>query len=83
MLQLGMRLLGVQVEGLAAMPNGQTEKQVLAWWLRGRTTVTRRWIADRLRLGYETRGSQAVSWVESTRARDVVQMRKTLTERGL
>ena len=83
MLQLGMRLLGAQVAGLATMPSGQTEKQVLAWWLRGRTTVTRQWIAERLRMGYETRVSQAVSWVESTRARDVVQIRKTLTERGL
>jgi hypothetical protein len=46
----------------------------------GRTTVTRRWIAEHLRMGYETRVSQAVGWVESGPTREVLGMREKLTE---
>ena len=35
---------------LATPPKGRAEKQVLAWWLHGRTTATRRWIAEKLAL---------------------------------
>ena len=82
MVQQGMRLLGLRQEDLASTPKGQTEKQVLAWWLQGRTTVTRRWIAENLHMGYETRVNQAVSWVKSSRASDVAEMRKKLAEHG-
>jgi hypothetical protein len=56
--------------------------QAATFGAEGRTTVTRRWIAEKLRVGYETRVSQAVSWVKSSRAREVVEMRTKLTERG-
>ena len=80
MLQLGKGLLGLGEGKLEAMPKGQTEKQVLAWWLYGRTTVTRRWIAENLMMGYETRVSQAVSGVESSRARNVIEMKQRLNK---
>src|SRR5438270_130962 len=72
MLPLGMGSLGLGPGELAGMPKGQKQKQVLAWWLHGRTTVTRRWIAENLKMGYETR-VQTVSRVESSRARDVLE----------
>jgi len=50
---------------LSRLPKGQTEKLVLAWWLYGQTTVRRRWVAEQLRMGYETRVSQAVGLVWS------------------
>ncbi|MDR3564118.1 MAG: transposase [Negativicutes bacterium] len=83
MLEAGMKLLGLTGADLKKGPNGQTEKQVLAWWLYGRTTVTRRWLAETLRMGYETRISQAVSWVESNRTQAVAAMRNKLTETDL
>ena len=43
----------------------------------------RRWIAARLDMWYETRVSQAVSWVELSRLRAVVGMRKKRLESGL
>lgn len=83
MIQSGMRLLGLEDDTMAAMSKGQTEKLILAWWVYGRTTVTRQWLADRLDMGYVTRVSQAVSWVEASRAAEVVAMRKKLLKCGL
>jgi len=80
MLQLGTGRLGLRPGELARMTKGQRAKQVLAWWLHGPTTVTRRWIAEKLRMGYETRVSQAVSRVETSHAREVIEMKKRLTE---
>ena len=79
MLEAGLGWLGVKESDLAKMPKGQAAKQVLAWWLYGRTTVTRRWLAERLKMGYETRVSQAVHWVESNRTRAVMDLRRKLT----
>jgi hypothetical protein len=45
MLERGMRVLGLRREDLANEPKGQLKKRVLAWWVYGHTTVTRRWIA--------------------------------------
>ena len=78
MLSLGLRRLRLNAGQLAGSSKGQAEKQVLAWWLYGRTTVTRRWLAEQLQMGYETRVSQAVRWVESSRAHEVLEMKKRL-----
>ena len=77
-LTLGLRRLGLERKKLATGPKGQMEKQILAWWLHGQTTVPRRWITENLKMGYETRVSQAVSWVESSRLRVVVELKKKL-----
>ncbi len=42
------------------------EKQVLAWWLRKRTVVSREWISERLRMGDVSRVSKAMGIVNST-----------------
>jgi hypothetical protein len=72
----GLRKLGMGTRELEAPPKGQIEKHVLAWWPHGRTTATRRWIAEELRMGYESRLSRAVSWVEASRARNVVEVKR-------
>ena len=71
MVEWGLRRLGVRKAALSYQPKGQAEKQVLAWWLHGQTTVGRRWIAKRLEMGYESRVSEAVSLVEGSRARNM------------
>ena len=76
----GLRKLGMGKRELEATPKGQVEKQVLACWLHGRTTASRRWIAEELRMGYESRVSQAVSWVEASRARNVLKMKRRLED---
>jgi hypothetical protein len=82
MVAVGLRALGLRREELGTSPKGQPEKQVLAWWLRGQTTVTRRWIAEHLAMGYESRVSQAVSWVESKRAGPILKMKQRLEGSG-
>ena len=83
MLDSGLNLLGLQAEDLPRLPKGQKEKMVLAWWLYGRTTVNRRWLAQRLTMGYETRISQAMHWVERSREPSIAKMKKKLAKHGL
>ena len=47
-------------------------------WVYGHTTVTRRWIAENLRMGYESGVSRAVSFVESSAANEVMTMKSKL-----
>jgi hypothetical protein len=81
MLASGLAALGIRSEDLANLPKGQTEKLVLAWWLYGRTAVGRRWVAAQLAMGYETRVSQAVSLVESSRKTIINEMKRKLSRR--
>ena len=60
-LRVGMKALGLKVSDLARMPKGTPEKVALAWWLRRRTTVSLRWVGERLEMGHYTRVTQAVS----------------------
>jgi hypothetical protein len=78
MLEGGMRVLGLRRADLAKTPKGQLEKRVLAWWVYGHTTVTRRWIAGNLMMGYESGVSRAVSFVESSAAKEVIRMKSKL-----
>jgi len=78
MVEWGLGQLGTGKEELMARPKGQMEKQVLAWWLRAQTTASRRWIAEELRMGYESRVSQAASSVETSQARQVVELKRKL-----
>ncbi|SPE58687.1 hypothetical protein SBV1_2790011 [Verrucomicrobia bacterium] len=80
MVQVGMGLLGLEQPDLARTPKGQIDKHVLAWWLYGRTSVARRWLAEKLRMGYETRVSQAVREIESSPEPAAMEMKKRLTK---
>ena len=57
----GLKALGLTEARLAQLAKGAPEKVALAWWLRGRTTVTLRWVGERLGMGHYTRVTQAVS----------------------
>jgi len=83
MLASGLNLLGLQAKDLPHRPNGLKAKPVLARWLYGRTTVNRRWLTQCLMMGYETRISQAVPWVESSREPPIAKMKKKLAKYGL
>jgi hypothetical protein len=61
MLTRGLAALGIRSQDLASLPKGQTEKQVLAWWLYSRTTVRRRWVAtSAIRVGSQYRAIPAL-----------------------
>jgi len=77
MLQAGLR-----GQELSAKPKGLLEKQVLAWWVDGHTVVSWQWLADNLWMGYETGVSRAVSFVESSQANRVKEMKNQLGKTG-
>jgi hypothetical protein len=78
LLDWGLKSLRMSPESLRNQPKGRLEKQVLAWWLRSHTTVGRRWIAERLGMGCETRVSEAVREIERTQQRGVQELKEKL-----
>jgi len=54
-LKRGLDCLGLTVKELKDLAKGAAEKVVLAWWLREGTTVSLRWVSERLEMGI-TRG---------------------------
>jgi REP element-mobilizing transposase RayT len=72
----GIKLLGVAGGSLAERPKGMAEKQVLAWWLRRRTTMGRRWVSERLWMGEESRVSRAVRLVETSRDDELASLKQ-------
>ena len=75
----GLRILGLKEEDVEEMSKGAAEKVVLAWWLRERTTVTLRWVSDRLKMGHYTRVTQALSRMRRKPGRKLKQLQRRLT----
>ena len=64
--------------GLAEKPKGMAEKQVLAWWLRQRTTAGRRWVSERLCMGEESGVSKAIRRVKESRGGELNGLKQRL-----
>jgi hypothetical protein len=79
MLAQELAVLRMHPEALAATPKGPLEKQVLAWWLCERTTVSRRWVAERLQMGHESRVGKALHTVEKAPIGTVLALKTKLT----
>jgi hypothetical protein len=67
MVAQGLVTLGLDGQRLVEKPKGMAEKQVLAWWLRQRTTAGRRWVSKRLWMGEESGVSKAIRLVKESR----------------
>jgi hypothetical protein len=78
LLQRGLRLLGLSE--MKARPKGAREKVALAWWLRERTTVSLRWVSERLEMGHYSRVSQAVSRMARRPSRQLAQLKEKLLQ---
>jgi REP element-mobilizing transposase RayT len=78
-LRRGLRRLGMKEGELKEMRKGAPEKVVLAWWLREQTTVTLRWVSDRLKMGHYTRVTQALSRMRRKPAGRLKQLQRRLT----
>jgi hypothetical protein len=50
----------------------------MAWWLRGHTTLSRHWIAQRLRMGPETRVTWAVREVSRTKGGPLAELKQRI-----
>jgi hypothetical protein len=75
-----MVALRLREEDLERGPKNRVEKQVLAWWLRQRTTVSLRWLGERLGMGHYTRVSQAIGVVKRNRDRKLERLRRKLIQ---
>ena len=61
---------------------GKTGWQVLAWWTSELTTVSRRWASERLRMGDESRVTQAIRRVKAGGDRELRRLRAQLEKAG-
>jgi hypothetical protein len=63
-LQRGLDVLGVSEGELQVKAKGALEKQLLAWCLRKKTVVSRKWISEKLRMGDLSRVTNSVRKVD-------------------
>ena len=73
-------LLGLSREALESLPKGAPEKVALAWWMRERTTVSLRWVGERLVMGHYSRVTQAVSRMRRHPGRRLAKFRRRLED---
>ncbi len=77
-LQRAFRALGLNEGMVEGLPKGAAEKVVLAWWLRRRTTVSLRWVSERLGMGHYSRVTQAIRRAERRPGRKIKQIKHKL-----
>jgi putative transposase len=75
----GLKILRLSAQDLASMPKGQLEKKVLAWWLCQHTTVTRRWVSERLGMGHVSRITQALREVREGQESPLAELKDKLS----
>jgi REP element-mobilizing transposase RayT len=77
-LRRAFRVLGLDENAVERLAKGAVEKVALAWWLRRRTTVSLRWVSERLGMGHYTRVTQAIRRVERRPGRKIKQIQRKL-----
>ncbi len=78
MLKRGLGVLGIKESDWEAKAKGALEKQVLLWWLRKKTVVSRRWISENLGMGALSRVTNAVRKVDSEKESEIRRWRMQL-----
>ncbi len=78
LVESGMESLGLNAADLAELPLRAPEKIIMAWWLRKQTTVSLRWVAERLSMGHYTAVTQAVHRVNRAPSRRIAKLRERL-----
>jgi hypothetical protein len=73
-------VFGLSETALKGLPRSAPEKRVLAWWLRRRTTVSLRWLSERLAMGHFTRVSQAISLMKRRPEHKLERLRRKLIQ---
>jgi REP element-mobilizing transposase RayT len=81
-LKRGLDALGINESDLEVKAKGAMEKQVLAWWLRKKTVVSRRWISEKLRMGDLSRVTNAVRRVNSGKGSEIRRWKTQLEEKS-
>jgi hypothetical protein len=65
LLRAGAAQLHLDLESLHELPKLDVRKRALAWWLRTRTTVSNKWVTDKLQMGHFTNVSSSVSRIRN------------------
>ena len=64
-LKRGLGVIGIKESDLEGKAKGALEKQVLAWGVRKKTVVSRKWVSEKLGMGDLSRVTRAVRKVNS------------------
>ncbi|MGD0813722.1 MAG: transposase [Verrucomicrobiota bacterium] len=78
LLRKGLALLGLTKADLAQLSKLAMEKAALAGWLRQRTTVSLRWVSERLGMGHYTNASCSPRRINPTGFRKLQKIRRKL-----
>ena len=70
-LKRGPGVLGIKESDLEGKAKGALEKQGLAWWLRKKTVVSRKWVSEKLGIGDLSRVTSAVRKVNSGKESEI------------
>ncbi len=80
LLKQALDAFGLEEPELQLMKSTRSEKQVIAWLLKKRTTVTVVWIASRLGMGHRTSASRAISEIEHAVSGEKKQLREKMLQ---
>jgi putative transposase len=78
LLTRGLAVLSLKPGELGWGSKSLREKQVLAWYLRQRTAVSRRWISERLKMGEESGVTRAVRRVKGGKENRMERIKRRL-----
>jgi REP element-mobilizing transposase RayT len=78
MLRAGLATLGLTAEELNSGPKVTTEKAALAQWLREHTTVSLRWVSERLGMGHYSNVCRSIRKMRAEDVRGVKRARSQL-----
>ena len=78
LLQKGLQVLQWDMQDLKRGKKGMYEKQLLAWWLRKNTVISRQWISEHLWMGDVSRVTKAISAINLNRDDDVMRLKNRL-----
>jgi putative transposase len=77
----GLNVLEVEEEELLLAKSTRMEKQALAWLIKKNSSVTGKWIADRLEMGHLSTASVAINRFARDQSREALRIRKLLLEK--
>jgi len=75
---VGLPLVGLGETDLAKGRKGTPQKDALAWWLCRHTAVRRAWVSQRLRMGDESRVTQAIRRVQDRPGPELAEFKRRL-----
>src|SRR4030042_3246216 len=76
--QKAFRILGIDDSELPGMRKSDAQKQVIAWVLKQKTSVSNGWIADRLWMGHYTAVNNAVHTIRQRKQQKMNSLRRKM-----